>query len=212
MPPRAVPSDGGGGGGRGRGGGRSRGRGRGRGYGGSEYGGGSERGGGPGGSDYGSGRGHGNRGAGRGRWRGDLGGPRGGVDRGASRGRRNRSRGRGVIAEAGPTHVQAVSGIVDAPAVVGASAVVEAGGAVIEAGDDMIVEAGGHALLTLPTLSSGRTGPLPAGPTEATGVKRRGFGNAGRTIKLRSNHVEVKLDQVALFHYDGVYLSYSWER
>jgi hypothetical protein len=46
---------------------------------------------------------------------------------------------------------------------------------------------------------------------EATGVKRRKYGNAGRVIKLRSNHVEVKLDQKTIFHYDGMYLSYSWE-
>jgi hypothetical protein len=65
--------------------------------------------------------------------------------------------------------------------------------------------------LTLPTLSSGRTGPLPAEHTMATGVRRRKYGNAGRIIKLRSNHVEVKLDQKTWYHYDGMCLSYSWE-
>ena len=172
---------------------RGRGRGRDCSRGGSEYGGGSERGGGPGGSDYGYGRGRGNRGAGRGRGRGYRGGPRGGADRGLPRGRGNRSRGRGV----------------EAPAVVetGAAAI-EVGGAVVEA-SGTAVEAG--PLLSRPTLSSGRTGPLPAEHIEATGVKRRKYGNAGRLIKLCSNHVEVKLDQGTLYHYDGMYLSYSWE-
>ncbi|KAN0109848.1 argonaute-like protein [Russula decolorans] len=47
---------------------------------------------------------------------------------------------------------------------------------------------------------------------EATGVKRRKYGNAGRLIKLCSNHVEVKLDQGTLYHYDGMYLSHSTAR
>jgi hypothetical protein len=79
----------------------------------------------------------------------------------------------------------------------------------VEAGGDA-VEAGSYPLLSLPTLSSSRTGPLPAEHIEATGVKRRKYGDAGRVIKLRSNHVEVKLDQGTLY-YDGMYLSYSWE-
>jgi hypothetical protein len=201
---RAAPPDG------------NRGRGRGRGRGGSEYGGGSERGG-PGGSDYSYGRGRVNRGTGHDRGRGYRGGPRGGADRGWPRGRVNRSRGRGVAIEAGattaeaPAVVEAGAATVEAPAAVEAgAATVEAGGAVVEAGGD-VVEAGSYPLLSLPTLSSGRTGPLPAEQTRAIGVRRRKYGNAGRFIKLCSNHVEVKLDQGTLYHYDGMYLSYSWE-
>ncbi|KAI0267569.1 Piwi domain-containing protein [Russula aff. rugulosa BPL654] len=202
MLPRVAP-DGGRGRGRGRGtyGGRGRGgsaygggsergggseygfgRGRGRGRGGSEYGGGSERGGGP--SDYGYGLGRGNPGAGRGRARGYRAAPHGGVDHGGFRGRGHPSRGRGVVVEA------------SSPAV--------------GVGGD-IVEAGSNPTFTLPTLSSGRTGPLPAEHVEATGVRRREYGAAGRVIKLRSNHVEVKLDQKTWYHYDGMHLSYSWE-
>ena len=73
----------------------------------------------------------------------------------------------------------------------------------------VVVEAGTHPLLTLPTLSSGRTGPLLAEHIEATGVKGRKYVNTGRVIKFRSNHVEVKLDQGYLYHYDGMYLSHS---
>jgi hypothetical protein len=51
----------------------------------------------------------------------------------------------------------------------------------------------------------------PSEYIEATGIKRREYGNAGRVIKLCSNHVEVKLDQGTLYHYDGMYLSYFWE-
>ncbi|KAN0123202.1 hypothetical protein V8E52_003155 [Russula decolorans] len=42
----------------------------------------------------------------------------------------------------------------------------------------------------------------PSEYIEATGIKRREYGNAGRVIKLCSNHVEVKLDQGTLYHYD----------
>jgi hypothetical protein len=179
---RAAPSDG------------DRGRGRGRGRGGSVYGGGSERGG-PGDSDYGFGRGRGNRGAGRGSGRGYRGGPRGGADRGWHRGRGSHSlghsRGRGVVVAAG-------------------AATVEAGGAVVGAGGD-VGEAGSDPLLSFPTLSPGRTGPLPAEHTKATGVKRRKYGNDGELIKLCSNHLKVELDQGTLYQYDGMYLSYSWE-
>jgi hypothetical protein len=41
----------------------------------------------------------------------------------------------------------------------------------------------------------------------AHGVGRPGYGNAGRQIKLFSNHVEVKLDHGMIYHYDGIYLS-----
>lgn len=179
MLPRAAPP----GSDFGRGRGRGRG-GRGRGRGGSEYGGGSERGGGPGGSEY---RGRG-RGRGFSRGRGDRGGPRGGSDRGGSRGRGNRSRGDSFIVETG-------------------AATVETAGAAVGAGDTAI-EAGGHHLPMFPTLSAGRTAPLPAEHIQATGEKRKQYGNAGRVIKLRSNHVEVKLDQGTLYQYDGKYLSY----
>lgn len=154
--------------------------GRGRGRRGSEYGGGSERGGGPGGSDHGYGRG-GNRGF-------RVGGPRGGSDRERSRGRGNRGRGHSLVAETG-------------------AATVETAGATVGAGDTTI-EAGGHDLPIFPTLSAGRTGQLPAEHVQSTGEKRKQYGNAGRAIKLRSNHVEVKLDQGTLYHYDGKYLSY----
>jgi hypothetical protein len=109
-------------------------------------------------------------------------GHRGGSDSGGPRGRSNRGRGSGVA--------------------------VEASAAAVEPGVD-VVEAGGYPPLALPTLSMGRTGPLPAEHVEATGLKRRKFGNAGRVVKLRSNHVEVKLDQGYLYHYDGMYLSHS---
>jgi len=162
--------------------------------------------------DRGRGRGRGNRGAGR------------GADRGGPRGRDNHSRGRGVVVTAGST-------LVDAPAdIETGAAAVEAGGAVVEAGPATlevpsvveagaanveavgdVVEAGSYPLLTLPTLSSGRTGPLPAEHIKAIGVKRRKYGNKGKVIKLRSNHVEVKLSQGSLYHYDGMYLSYSRE-
>ena len=188
------------------------------------YGGGSERGGGTGGgSDYSFGRGRGNRGAGRGSGRGYRRIPRGGADRGWPRGRGSHSRGRGVVVEAGsasveaPAAAEAGSAIVEAPAaaeagsaIVEAPAAVEVGAATVGAGGD-VVEAGSDPLLSLPTLSSGRTGPLPAEHIKATGVKRRKYGNAGRVIKLRSNHVEVKLDQRTLYQYDGMYLSYPWE-
>jgi hypothetical protein len=190
MFPRASPGgDRGRGRGRGRGLGRGRGRGgseygRGRGRGGSEYGGGSERG---GGSEYGYGRGRaGSPGAGRGLARGYRGVPYGGADRGAPRGRGSLGRGRGVL-------VEASSPTIEAPAV-------EVGGDVVEA-----------SLLALPTLSSGRTGPLPAEHVEATGVKRPKPGNRGKVIRVRSNHVEVKLDLKMLYQYDGMYLSYAWE-
>jgi hypothetical protein len=75
----------------------------------------------------------------------------------------------------------------------------------------VVVQAGTYPLLALPTLSSGRTGPLLAEHIEATGVKRRKYVNTGRVIKLRSNHVEVKLDQGNLYHYGGMYPSYFWE-
>jgi hypothetical protein len=172
-------------GGRGGRGSSEYGGGRGRGRGGSEYGGGDERGGCPSGSEYGNGRGRGSPGAGRGRARSYRGVPRGGADRGAPRGRGNRGGERGVV-------VEASSPIIEAPA-----------------GD--VAEAGSYPLFTLPTLSSGRTGPLPAEHVKATGVKRQDPGTAGRVIKLRSNHVEVKLDLKMLCQYDGMYLSYSWE-
>lgn len=130
-----------------------------------------------GGTDRGDGRGRGNRGRGRGR--GDRGGPRGGADRGGPRGGGGRGRGRGAIIDAG-------------------GAVVEAGGA--------IVETSGYPLPVNPTLFSGRTGPLPAEHIQAIGVKRRQYGNAGKVIKLRSNHVEVQLNQGTVYHYDGMYL------
>ena len=160
-------------------------------------------------------RGRGSRGAGRSRGRGDRGGPRDGADRGGLRGRvsRSRSRGRGVVVEAGGAIAEAGFAIVEAPAVVEAgAATAEPSPAVVEAGGD-VVEAGSYPLSTqaLPTLSIGRTGPLPAAHIEATGVRRRKYGNAGRLIKLRSNHVEVKLDQGMLFQYDGMYQSYSWK-
>jgi hypothetical protein len=156
--------------------------------------------------DRGRDRGRGNRGASRGRGRGDRGALRDGADRGGLRGRGSRSRGRGVVVGAGPAIVEAGGAIFEAdPAAVEAPTVVEAGGDVVEAGS--------YPLLTqaFPTLSSGRTGLLPAEHIEAIGVKRRKYGNAGRVIKLRSNHVEVKLDQGMLYHYDGMYLLYSWE-
>ena len=155
------------------------GRGRGRSI--SEYGGRSERGGGPGGSDYNYGRNRGNRGFG-------VGGPRGGSDRGRSRGRGNRGRGHSFVAETD-------------------AATVETDGAAVGAGDTTI-EAGSHHLPIFPTLSAGQTGALPAEHIQATGEKRKQYGNAGRVIKLRSNHVEVKLDQGTIYQYDGKYLSY----
>jgi hypothetical protein len=165
--------------------------GRGCGRGASEFGG-SERVVGLGGSEYEYSCGHGNRGASpsRGRGRGYRGISPGGADPGGFRGRGNRSRGRGVV--------------VEAPAVVGA------GSAPADVAVD-VVEAGSYPLLTPPTLSSGRTGPLPAQHTMATGVKRRKYRNAGRIIKSRSNHVVVELDQKTWYHYDGLYLSYSRE-
>ena len=170
---------------------RGRGLGRGRGHGGSGHGGGSERGGSPRSSDYGYGRGLGSRGPGRGHGRGYRGASQVSADHGGPRGRLggNRGRGRGVVFEA-------ASPITEAPAV--------------EAGDD-VVEEGSYPLFTLPTPSSSRTGPLPAQHVEATGVKRRKYGNDGKVIKLRSNHVEVKLDPKMMYHYDGMYLSYSLE-
>ena len=182
MPPRAAPSDGG----PGRGGRGGRGGERGRGRGGGERGrgrGGGERGGGRGGSERGRGRGGSDRGNGRGRGNG-FGrgrGDGGGPRGGADRGgpRGGGGRGRGR----------------------GRGAYVEPGGA--------IVGAGGHPLPVMPTLSSGRTGPLPVDHIQAIGVKRRQYGNAGELIKLRSNHVEVKLDQGTVYHYDGMYLLYS---
>lgn len=195
MSSRTAPPDG------------NRSRGRGRGRGGSEYGGGSERGG-PGGSDYSYGRGRGNRGAGHGRGRGYRGGSRGGADRGWQRGRGSRSRGRGVVVEDGAATAEAPpSSAVDTGPV---NVEPEAGGAVIGTGGD-VVEAGSYPLLTHPTLSSGPTGPLPAEHVEATGVRRRKYGNAGRHCKLVSNHLKVILNQKTLYQYDGMYLSYSWE-
>ena len=167
-----------------RGRGRGLGRGLGRGRGGSEYGGGSERGGGPGSSDYG--RGRGNLEAGRGLGRGYHGAPSGGADRGGPRGRGIRGRGRGVVVETSSSPITV-------------SPAVEVGGDLVEAGS------------SLPTYSNGRTDLLPAEHVEATGVKRRKFGNAGRVIRLRSNHIEVKLDQKMLYQYDGMYLLYSRE-
>jgi hypothetical protein len=218
MHPRAAPPyDDGRGRGRGRGrGGDDRGRGRGRGRGGSEFGG-SRR-----GSDYGSIRSFGNRGSGRGRGRGDRGSLRGGSDRGGYRGRDDRSRDRGIVVDASLTASPAVV-VEDDPAIVveddpavvvgaGPSVVVEADPAVVVEADTAdvgagaaTVEAGGH-FLTLPTLSRGRTGPLPAEHTAATGVRRRQYGNAGRSIKLISNHFEFKFDQKTLYHYDGMYI------
>jgi hypothetical protein len=80
---------------------------------------------------------------------------------------------------------------------------VEADPSVIEAGA-AAVEAGSHPLI-LSTLSSGRTGPVPAEHIAATGVKRRQYGNARRSIRLRC-HIEVELDQRTLCHYDDVVL------
>jgi eukaryotic translation initiation factor 2C len=60
-------------------------------------------------------------------------------------------------------------------------------------------------------LSAGRTGPLPAEHVQAIGVKRRGYGNAGKLVRLRSNHIEVNLKQGTVYHYDGKYLLYSCE-
>ncbi len=74
----------------------------------------------------------------------------------------------------------------------GPRVVVEAGPAIVEAGP-AAVEVGSHHL-ALPTLSSGRTSPLPAEHIEATGIKRQQYGNAGRTIRLRNGYAEVKLD------------------
>lgn len=185
MHPRAAP-----GGDRGRGRGRALGLalGRGRGRGSSEYGGGSERGGGSGGSEYGYGRGLSDRGAGPGRGRGYRGGAQGGSDRGwPLRGRGIRDRGRGVAVDAGSSITNAFADEV--------------------AGD--VGEAGHHPLVTL---SSGRTGQLPAGHIEAIGDKRRKYGDNGRVIRLRSNHVEFRLDQKMLYQYDGMYLSYSWDK
>lgn len=184
MPPRAAPSDGG----PGRGGRGGRGGERGRGRGSGERGrgrGGGERGGGRGGSERGGGRGGSDRGNGRGRGNGFG---RGRGDGGGPRGGGDRGgprggggRGRGR----------------------GRGAFVEPGGAA--------VAAGGHPLPVMPTLSSGRTGPLPVDHIQAIGVKRQQYGNAGELIKLRSNHVEVKLDQGTIYHYDGKYLLYSCE-
>jgi hypothetical protein len=42
---------------------------------------------------------------------------------------------------------------------------------------------------------------------QAIGVGRPGYGNAGRRIKLFSNHIEVKLDHGMIYHYDSIYLS-----
>jgi hypothetical protein len=113
----------------------------------------------------------------------------------------DRDRGRGVV-------VEVRSPVIDLEA----AGVVEpkAGTATVDVGRD-VVEGGSNPLLTLSALSSRRTGPLPAEHIEATGVKRRKYGNAGRIVKLRSNHVEVKLDQKMLYHYDGMYVLYSWE-
>jgi hypothetical protein len=50
---------------------------------------------------------------------------------------------------------------------------------------------------------------LPAPHVQAIGVRRPGYGNSGQWIKLKSNHVEVTLDQGTIYHYDGMYLSSS---
>jgi hypothetical protein len=57
--------------------------------------------------------------------------------------------------------------------------------------------------------------PLPPAPhVQAIGVRRPRCGNSGQWIKLKSNHVEVTLDQGTIYHYDGMYLSssikYAW--
>jgi hypothetical protein len=53
--------------------------------------------------------------------------------------------------------------------------------------------------------------PLPAPHVESTGVRRPGFANRGRRIILRSNHVEVELNQGTIYHYDGACLSSSYK-
>ena len=142
--------------------------------------------------DAGRGRG---RGGGRGSERGGRGrggerGGSGGSDRGDSRGRGNwGGRGRG-----GPR------GGADRGGFRGG------GGRGRGRGAGGAVEAGGLPLPDIPQLSAGRTGPLPADHIQAIGVKRQQYGNAGRFIKLRSNHIEVELKPGMVYHYDGMYV------
>jgi hypothetical protein len=51
--------------------------------------------------------------------------------------------------------------------------------------------------------------PTPAPYVQAIGARRPRCGNSGQWIKLKSNHVEVTLDQGTIYHYDGMYLSSS---
>ena len=152
------------------------------------------------GGERGRGRG-GDRGGGRGSERG---GGRGGSDRGDSRGRGNLGgRGRGGPGGWGPGGDRGgFRGGGGRGRGRGRGAVVEAGGP---------IGAGGQPLPIIPQLSAGQTGPLPADHVQAIGVKRQQYGNAGRLIKLRSNHIEIKLNPGTVHHYDGMYLSYSCE-
>jgi hypothetical protein len=55
--------------------------------------------------------------------------------------------------------------------------------------------------------SLARQNILAAVYDQTIGVGRPGYGNAGRRIKLFSNHIELKLDSGMFYHYDGIYLS-----
>ncbi len=119
---------------------------------------------------------------------GERGGGSGSSDYGSVYGRGNRGVGRG---RGGPRD-RGYRSCGPRVVVEASPAGVEAGPAIVEAGP-AAVEVGSHHL-ALPTLSSGRTSPLPAEHIEATGIKRQQYGNAGRTIRLRNGYAEVKLD------------------
>jgi hypothetical protein len=63
------------------------------------------------------------------------------------------------------------------------------------------------AVLLQPAVDSS-TPPLPLDHVDAIGVRRPGYGNAGRYTKLVANHVEVELKQGMIYHYDGMCLSH----
>ena len=146
------------------------------------------------------------RGGGRGGRGGERGGGRGGRGRGSERGGRggdDRSDGRGRGNWGGRSRGGPRGGA-DRGGFRGGGGGGRGRGADVEASG--AIEAGGLPLPNIPQLSAGRTGPLPADHIQAIGVKRRQYGNAGRWVKLRSNHIEIKLKPGTVHHYDGMYL------
>jgi hypothetical protein len=128
--------------------------------------------------------GRGGRGGGRGGFRGGRGGFRGGDDRGSGRGR---GRGRGDRG---------------------------AGGGSGGGNRGRSRGAGGPSGATpsygpqLELTSHRETLQIPDVHIQAIGEKRKGYGTAAeRRVRVISNHVEVKLDQGFIYHYDGMYNS-----